>query len=97
LLAARAQLVRAAEEKGERMTTQTRVVFRRWDNGDIIALFPDLEEGEGYCLSYEHVGQHGGADYRIINDTEPAKETEYDSLFKELSSIGYNLRVIKHR
>ena len=41
------------------------VVFRRWQNGDVIALFPELPAdlyGE-YCDAYEHVGQHGGADY----------------------------------
>ena len=41
------------------------VVFRRWQNGDVIALFPELPAdlyGE-YCDAYEHVGQHGGADF----------------------------------
>jgi len=67
-----------------------RVVFRRWKEGDVIALFPDQPEGRGLVNSYQHVGQHGAADYRgVVRDTKPAKPVEYRALLRELKSIGY--------
>jgi hypothetical protein len=55
----------------------TKVVFRQWRRAphSIIALFPEIPADlNGYeCQSYEHVGQHGGADYEgVIRDTRPA-------------------------
>lgn len=77
----------------------TRVVFRKWRDGDIIALFPD--EPWSRCdystTSYMHAGQHGSADYAgVIADTRPAREDEYRDLLAELMAIGYtDLRVVK--
>jgi hypothetical protein len=78
----------------------THVIFRRFKEGDIIALFPyDQWDKEGlYCGSYMHIGQHSGADYNgLIQATKPAKECEYDALKSELEGIGYNLKVIKRK
>ena len=81
----------------------TEVIFRKWNRkafkGDIIALFPyDIYNISGLVSSYEHVGQHSGADYNhCINMTVPAKAEEYNSLKTELESIGYNLKVINKR
>lgn len=76
---------------------KTLVVFRRWpekDGGDVIALFPEIEDRWPYCSSYQHIGQHGGADYRgVVDATKPAKPAEYKSLQSELRSIGYNLKI----
>lgn len=69
-----------------------RVVFRKWKNGDIIALFPDEPwSRNGYAVtSYMHVGQHGAADYAgVIADTSPTQEYEYKDLLNELKTIGY--------
>jgi hypothetical protein len=75
---------------------KTVVVFRVWSNGDVIALFPGIDEGNGHCSSYEHVGQHSGADYHgVINRTRIAKPGEYRDLAKELQRIGYNLLIRK--
>lgn len=75
---------------------KTVVVFRVWSNGDVIALFPEIDAGTGYCGSYEHVGQHSGANYRsVINRTRMAKPGEYRDLAKELRRIGYNLLIRK--
>ena len=77
---------------------ETKVVFRKWPNGGILALFPQEDEGQGCCLSYEHVGQHGPADYAgCIAATTWATPYEYAPLFDELSSIGYRLKVYKRR
>ena len=62
------------------MERTTLVVFRRWrDNGDIIALFPEIPSDINghFCEAYEHVGQHGGADcHGVIQATRPATGEE---------------------
>lgn len=84
---------------------ETIVIFRKWKasedivGGDrIIALFPEIEEGWGRCLSYEHIGQHGGADYLgCLPRTIPAKPEEYAPLKAELEGLGYNLLIRRRR
>ena len=81
-------------------TYKTVVIFRKFKNGEIIALFPGekYDNYSGLIMSYMHVGQHGSADYScIIMKTLPAKEQEYNSLLTELKSLGYNLQVNKKR
>jgi len=76
----------------------TRVVFRRWpksQGGGIIALFPDISSDYAgrFCLSYEHIGQYGGADYQgVIRMTKPVRENS-----EELGGRGYNLKIIYRR
>jgi len=75
-----------------------RVIFRKWKNGDIIALLLDNEANTGMMDMYEHVGQHGEGDpQKVIATTAPAQPNEYVALLEELKSIGYELRVIKRR
>jgi hypothetical protein len=78
---------------------ETLVIFRRWrDTGDIIALFPELpSDYEGrFCDSYEHVGQHGGADYHgVVQATRAVSLDEVGDLITELTRIGYRLKPIK--
>lgn len=72
-----------------------RVVFRRWrDGGGVIALFPELPADTygHFCDSYEHVGQHGGADYHgVVRQTAPATSEEFADLADELTRTGYRL------
>ena len=71
------------------------VVFRRWpeaQGGDVIALFPNMAETDEYnadrVMSYQHVGQHGAADYaHVVNVTRPATLLEFAPLLAELSGI----------
>jgi hypothetical protein len=74
---------------------KTRTVFRKWkDNGDVIALFPDDREPNGMIGSYEHVGQHGGADYHgVLRQTKPAMPKEYAELKHELQSHPYRYNI----
>ena len=79
--------------------TETVVIFRKWrENDDIIALFPELPSdlfGQ-FCDAYEHVGQHGGADYRgVVQITTPATAEESAELARELARIGYQLRPLR--
>jgi hypothetical protein len=75
------------------------VVFRQWKgNGDVIALFPSMPADLGgfYCDSYEHVGQHGAADYHgVIQHTTPYSLADAGELSRELRTIGYKLRPIR--
>lgn len=75
---------------------QTEVIFRKYSDGEIIALFPYLPEFRyTSCMSYMHVGQHGTAHLELINTTKLASPDEYKDLQQELINIGYNLKVIK--
>lgn len=76
---------------------RTDVIFRKFKNGDIIALFPyEIENYHGDCQSYMHIGQHSGANYwGCVAKSKPARLSEYTPLMQELVSIGYNLRVRK--
>ena len=75
------------------------VVFRRWrDTGGVIALFPEIPSDYAghFCLSYEQVGQHGGADfYGVVRATVPVAPQQYAPLARELALIGYRLRPLK--
>lgn len=70
----------------------TKVIFRKFRNGEVIALFPQEPATiDGWeCMSYMHVGQHGSADPMIVYDTKPAMPWEYADLYNELKDIGYN-------
>ena len=83
------------------MMDQTLTIFRKFkDNkppyyNEVIALFPEMREPRGLCMSYMHIGQHGSADYNIVTygATKPATPEEYSDLKTELESIGYILKI----
>jgi hypothetical protein len=94
----------AENEPTMTVTIKVIVVFRVWpdsqDRGvDVIALFPLLPAtNAGHCLCYEHVGQHGGADYDgVIAQTKPATPAEYADLKVELEGRDYLLDVRRRR
>ena len=73
------------------------VIFRQWrDTGSVLALFPEIAaDHQGHCECYEHIGQHGGADYfGVIQATRPAKSDASKALAAELTQQGYNLKFI---
>lgn len=77
---------------------KTITVFRKYKDGEIIALFP-AEKWNRYdntCTSYVHVGQHGAADYdSVVSRTTLATPEEYADLKSELERIGYELDIKK--
>jgi hypothetical protein len=82
----------------EKDTTKTKVIFRKWkDNGDIIALFPELNfangaANRGNIMSYMHVGQHGEASESLLRERSrlvTATTKEAADLKAELETIGY--------
>lgn len=77
-----------------------KVVFRKFDNGEIIALFPQIKFGCPHyqIMSYMHIGQHCEVDHHaVIEQTTPATEEEYQTLLNEIKSIyhDYNIKVMK--
>lgn len=75
-----------------------KVVFRRYTNGQILALMPyEISNFSFMCSSYQHIGQHSAADYsHCISSTKPAKSEEYAILKRELENVGYVVQVL-HR
>ena len=77
---------------------ETKVIFRTYPDGEVIALFPEIPEGESgaACSSYMLVGQHGSAACEeIIYETRPSTTREYARIKRELEGIGYTLDVRK--
>lgn len=55
--------------------------------GEIVALFPELEQGENeYITCYAHLGQHSTASKSLLR-CKKALPSEYFSLYKELLGI----------
>lgn len=76
------------------------VVIRKFrDGGDVIALWPRLAWNTSGSLvtSYQHIGQHGGADYAgVMRVTVPASKKEIATMLRELRTVGYKkLRAIQ--
>jgi len=78
-------------------TEVTEVIFRKFKNGHVIALFPYIPDFlYTECMSYMHIGQHGTATLNLINCTKLCTEEEYKELYSELINlVGYKLRIIK--
>lgn len=76
---------------------KTTVVFRKFDDGEIIAIFPEenyLHYESPYKQSYMHKGQHGLFNIGVFDQhTEEATALEFTDLARELRSIGYNLDI----
>lgn len=80
------------------MDKKDKVIFKKFDNGDVIAVFPEIPFNQNVhndCMSYMHIGQHGACSLSVMQDLEPATPDEYCSLQSELYSIGYTLKVIR--
>jgi hypothetical protein len=72
------------------------VVFRKFKDGQIIALFPELPcDARGNITSYMHIGQHSACSPPIVNETKLATPQDYQGLYNELTSLGYNLEIRK--
>ena len=77
-----------------------KVVFRKFNDGEIIALFPQIKFGCPHyeIMSYMHIGQHGEVDHHaILEQTKLATEEEYQTLLNEIKNIyhDYDIKVMK--
>lgn len=77
----------------------TRVAFRKFEDGSVIAIMPDdiWLDGRNNTLltSYMHVGKHGGCSHELLTELDIAVRKEYKDLWRELESLGYKLRLYK--
>ena len=83
-----------------RKLTPVDVIFRKFKEGDVIALMPSFNSASGAAnrgmiMSYMHFGQHSEACPTIVNVTKLAKPDEYADLLKELRMIGYKVIIRK--
>ena len=70
-----------------------KTIFRKFKDGEVIALFPQIADsiGGGLCQSYMHTGQHSSATPDlVVKLTKLATPEEYAELLAELEQIGYN-------
>ena len=79
------------------MSELTRVAFRQFDDGEVIALFPDVpwtwNPNDGMITSYMHNGQHDGASIELLDELEQPTPTDITPLYLELLRIGYDLKM----
>lgn len=74
---------------------KTKVVFYKEKDNTVFAVFPEQMFGnDNTVTSYAHVGQHSACSKDYYKDLEEASLEEYLDLFEELTSIGYNLKVV---
>jgi len=83
-------------------TEKTKVIFRKFPDGEVIALFPELPGDNSVlnCLNYMHNGQHGSGK-ATLEGTKPIKFADnmtafyrMEALKRELTAIGYNLTIV---
>lgn len=78
---------------------RTRVVFRRFPSGGVVAILPDAPWGppkDGYFHSYWWDGQSHRLHRSAMDETRAATPREYRALFTALTNRGRDL-VIAHR
>jgi hypothetical protein len=92
----RYDLMRRLRKGGKSDKNKTPIIFRKFKDGDIIAVFPDdIADLSGNVTMYQHQGQHGAGDYnQVMQQTKKATPKEYAKLNKELKSIGYKIKPV---
>lgn len=77
--------------------TKVKFVYNE-QNDDLFAVFTEETrigaDKTKLFNSYAHIGQHSDACEEYINECKLATKEQYEDLFNELKSIGYNLEVM---
>lgn len=76
---------------------KTEIVFRKNKTGDITAVFLNeaFKHYGNSLVCYAHIGQHGECSMDwLYQDTMPATKEEYQDLFKELTIIYDDTKLI---
>lgn len=62
----------------------------------IFAFFPDdkYNDNPNLFTSYAHIGQHSACHIDYANECKPASQEQYTPLLKELTQIGYKLKIL---
>lgn len=76
-------------------TEKLQVIFRKEDDGQIVAFFPNVRCNYGMIQYYHPIDGHGEANiHYYINKTKQAIEKEYSALLEELKSIYYDYEIV---
>ena len=72
---------------------KTYTELRKFDDDDVIAIFPDLpyDHRSNLVTSYQTIGQHGAASVELLDDLDVPTKEESTELVAELARIGYNI------
>ncbi|TLX15972.1 hypothetical protein [Rhizobium sp. MHM7A] len=80
---------------GKDMTeTDTVVLFRRDEEGEITAVMPFEQGSPDMMICYAHIGQHGSCHIDWVKETFPASEDEYRALKAELTSAPFDYKFL---
>jgi hypothetical protein len=80
---------------GKDMTvTNTVVLFRRDEDGEVTAVMPFAAGSPGMMTCYAHTGQHSSCQIDWVKETFSATEDEYQSLKKELTSAPFDYKFL---
>lgn len=73
--------------------SKTKMIFKKFPEGDVIALFPDeAADYNGNIVSYQRIGQHSAASPDLLTELPDASKSERAALLRELTSlIGYDV------
>lgn len=75
-------------------TTNTVVLFRRDEDGEITAVMPFDAGSPDKMTCYAHVGQHSSCDIGWVQETFSATADEYRALMKELTSAPFDYKFL---
>ena len=82
----------------EKEMNKINVAFRKFNDGEVIAIFPSIfpvpQNSTKEVLSYMHVGQHGMASECLVNELEKVSEKEYKTLKEEMENLGYVINIL---
>jgi hypothetical protein len=75
---------------------KTRMIFKKFPEGDVVALMIDdiQQDGRGqtWVTSYQRIGQHSGASPELLQELPDATPEERKALVSELNNlIGYQV------
>lgn len=74
----------------------TPVIFKKFPEGDVIAIFPEDWQGIGTRQSYQAKGQHAPCSVALITELPDAMPDDYTELQNEMESHGaYELYILK--
>ena len=65
-----------------------KIIFRKFPDGEVIALFPELKSF--WIGSYSVIGQHGEAHPALIQELDKVSEAECVEIKRDLISVGYS-------
>ena len=82
----------------EKEMNKINVAFRKFEDGEVIAIFPNIypvaKDSKAEVMCYMHMGQHSMCMECLVNELEKASKEEYTPLKKELEMIGYSVNVL---